>query len=108
MANDKTCNTHTNVLHKHTPTYTTPKILARCPSTSYLLTCPQEEDDAEHGQDGGHHHPKESVEFTGIGFGGLVLRHGLLPGVYTVPQNTVRSMGQKTTPFPRHDLNTGS
>lgn len=50
----------------------------------FPLTCSQEENDAEHGEDGRHHHPKESVESPGVfalrtGFR-WGLRRGLLFG----------------------------
>ena len=53
------------------------------PAEPLRLTGPEEEHDAEHGEDGGHHHPEEGVQLSGIllggpGAGGARLR-GLLP-----------------------------
>ena len=52
------------------------------PAEPPRLTGPEEEHDAEHGEDGGHHHPEEGVQLSGIllggpGVGGARLR-GLL------------------------------
>lgn len=71
------------------------------------LTSSEEEDNAEHGEDGGHYHPEECVEFSGYSIRSAGLPSALGPPHATyccVYRQTTHPMGEEGCVFIRHGL----